>query len=75
MPTGNYGIVVSEPWTRRIEGFVLAGGTDHPENVSFRSDSYTDKNYGDLAWVDGVIRLCMSPQYPVPYCIGDGRHT
>lgn len=74
VPAGNYGIVVSEPWTRRIDGFLLTGCTDNPENISFQSDSYYSKSYGLLDWVDGAIRLCLSTVYPIPFCIGDGHH-
>lgn len=74
VPAGNYGVVVSEPWTRRIEGFVLTGCTDKPDNISFLSDTYTDKTFGMLSWVDGVIRLCLSHSYPVPFCLGSGHH-
>ncbi|KAK2051626.1 hypothetical protein LY76DRAFT_688285 [Colletotrichum caudatum] len=74
VPEGQYGLVVSQPSVRRVTGNILSGCTDSPEKSSFVSDTYTDQSYGSLSWVKGVIRLCNSTTYPVPYCIGQGEH-
>lgn len=74
VPTGNYGIIVSEPWTRLIQGNLISGCTDNPDVIPYTSHSYTSKSFGLLAWVDGLIRLCTSQNYPIPFCLGDGTH-
>ncbi|KAH8665621.1 hypothetical protein BGZ61DRAFT_538585 [Ilyonectria robusta] len=74
VPDGHHGVIVSEPYVRRVQGNVLDGCTDSWEKSSFVSDSYESQNYGNLNWVKGVIRLCSSETYPIPYCIGEGSH-
>ncbi|KAJ0165687.1 hypothetical protein CTA2_10359 [Colletotrichum tanaceti] len=74
VPEGQYGLVVSQPNVRRVTGNILTGCTDSPKKTEFTSDSYSSQAYGSLAWVKGVIRLCNSTTYPVPYCIGNGEH-
>lgn len=75
LPDNNYGLIVSQPMTRRVVGNYLSGCTDSPTTTAFTSDTYTSQSYGNLAWVTGVIRLCNSTEYPVPYCIGTGTHS
>lgn len=73
---GQYGVVVSNPLTRRVAGNVLSGCTDAPEVATFSSDSRSSQTFaGDLTWVAGPIRLCNSTTYPVPFCVGDGEHN
>ncbi|PSR81290.1 hypothetical protein BD289DRAFT_484489 [Coniella lustricola] len=74
VPAGEYGVVISNPLTRRVSGNVLSGCTDDPTTTAFSSDSYTSQTYGDLSWVTGVISICNSTTYPIPYCVGDGTH-
>ncbi|OLN96203.1 hypothetical protein CCHL11_03268 [Colletotrichum chlorophyti] len=74
VPDGQYGLVVSQPNVRRVTGNILSGCTDSPTKSSFTSDTYSSQSYGNLNWVKGVIRLCNSTTYPVPYCIGQGEH-
>lgn len=74
LPEQNYGLVVSQPMTRRLEGNYLTGCSDDPVKTPYTSDLFTDESYGNLAWVSGVVRLCNSTEYPVPYCNGDGVH-
>jgi len=74
VPEGQFGLVVTQANVRRITGNYLSGCTDNWEKTSFSSDSYTSQSYGDLSWVQGIIRLCNSTSYPVPYCIGEGSH-
>lgn len=75
VPAGQFGVVVSEPLVQRIEGNILSGCADAVESSAFTLDSHYGQTYGDLDWVMGVIRLCNSSSYPVPYCVGDGTHT
>ncbi|KAI5925591.1 hypothetical protein F4810DRAFT_659200 [Camillea tinctor] len=75
VPDGQFGLVVSQPKVRRVEGNYIYGCVDAPSKEAFTSDTYTSQNYGNLNWVEGVIRLCNSTTYPVPYCIGTGSHS
>ncbi|CAN8097005.1 unnamed protein product [Discula destructiva] len=75
VPANNYGLIVSQPMVRRIEGYYLSGCVDSPAKEAFTSDTYSSQSYGNLEWVTGVIRLCNSTSYPVPYCIGTGEHS
>ncbi|KAK1569872.1 uncharacterized protein LY79DRAFT_570999 [Colletotrichum navitas] len=74
VPEGQFGVVVSQPSVRRVTGNILSGCTDSPDKSDFVSDTYTAQSYGSLSWVKGVIRLCNSTTYPIPYCIGEGEH-
>ncbi|KAF4947566.1 hypothetical protein FSARC_13937 [Fusarium sarcochroum] len=74
VPEGHHGIIVSQPYVRRVEGRVLDGCTDNPDKTEFVSDSYESQSYGNLEWVRGVIRLCSSETYPIPFCNGEGSH-
>ncbi|EKG20560.1 hypothetical protein MPH_02087 [Macrophomina phaseolina MS6] len=74
VPAGKSGIIVSNPDTTRYTGTVLTGCTDNPTKASFTSDVYQSQTYKDLSWVKGVIRLCSSDKYPVPFCVGSGEH-
>lgn len=75
VPSGQYGLVVSNPYTHRVAGNVLSGCTDSPTSDAFTVDSYTSATYGSLSWVEGPITLCNSSTYPVPYCVGSGTHV
>ncbi|KAI3392833.1 hypothetical protein diail_5146 [Diaporthe ilicicola] len=71
---GQYGLVVSNPYTRRITGNFLTGCVDSSDYEPFTSDSYEDQTYTDMTWVAGPIRLCNSSTLPIPYCVGTGKH-
>ncbi|TPX13729.1 uncharacterized protein E0L32_005932 [Thyridium curvatum] len=75
VPENMFGVIVSQPYVRRVQGNVFSGCTDNPSNNTFMSDTYTSQAYKDLNWVKGVIRLCSSDKYPIPYCIGEGTHA
>ncbi|KAL6411906.1 hypothetical protein AUP68_04285 [Ilyonectria robusta] len=74
VPDGKHGVIVSEPYVRRVQGFMLEGCSDDWKKTSFMSDTYSSQSYGDMQWVRGVIRLCSSDTYPIPYCVGTGQH-
>lgn len=74
VPDGKHGVIVSEPYVRRVQGFMLEGCSDNWKKTSFMSDTYSSQSYGDMQWVRGVIRLCSSDTYPIPYCVGTGEH-
>ncbi|KAF4950767.1 hypothetical protein FGADI_7963 [Fusarium gaditjirri] len=74
VPENHHGLIVSQPYVRRVQGNVLDGCGDEIEKTEFTSDSYESQNYGDLEWVKGIIRLCSSETYPVPFCNGEGEH-
>lgn len=75
VPTGQYGVVVSNPYAHRLTGNVLSGCTDSPTSDAFTSDSFTSETYGSLSWVTGPIGMCNSSTYPIPYCVGTGAHS
>ncbi|KAI1341212.1 hypothetical protein F5Y15DRAFT_414331 [Xylariaceae sp. FL0016] len=75
VPDGQFGLVVSQPSVRRVVGNYLSGCVDAQDSEAFTSDTYSSQAFGNLNWVQGVIRLCNSTTYPVPYCIGDGTHS
>lgn len=71
VPMGYYGVVSSNAKTKRYSGTVKTGCVgDYWDEYSFSTDTYTDKSYNGMAWVDGVIGLCASKNYPIPGCIG-----
>ncbi|OHE90581.1 hypothetical protein CORC01_14128 [Colletotrichum orchidophilum] len=74
VPANRYGVIVSQPSVRRVQGNVLTGCTDSPTRAPFVADTYESQGYGQLSWVKGVIRLCTSETYPIPFCIGEGEH-
>ncbi|KAI0599688.1 hypothetical protein F4775DRAFT_583083 [Biscogniauxia sp. FL1348] len=75
VPDGQFGLVVSQPRVRRVQGNYITGCVDDPVRNPFTSDTYTNQTYGNLNWVQGIIRLCNNTVYPVPYCIGEGTHS
>lgn len=75
VPSGQYGLVISNPFTHRVAGNVLSGCTDAPTSDAFSTDSFTSATYGSLSWVEGPITLCNSSTYPVPFCVGSGTHS
>lgn len=72
---GQYGVVVSNPYTRRITGNFLSGCGDSPNYEAYTSDSYESQDYTGMSWVAGPIRLCNATSYPIPYCVGTGTHN
>lgn len=74
VPDGQYGVVISNPYTHRVAGNVLSGCTDSPSSDAFQWDTYTSQSFGDLEWVQGPISMCNSSTYPVPFCVGSGTH-
>ncbi|GJC81575.1 hypothetical protein ColLi_04413 [Colletotrichum liriopes] len=75
VPTGQYGVIVSQPWTHRINGNVYTScTTGGGAKSTFMGSSHTSQTYGSMNWVTGVFRLCASKGYPVPYCNGQGSH-
>ncbi|EFQ34096.1 hypothetical protein CGRA01v4_12158 [Colletotrichum graminicola] len=74
LPPNMYGVIVSQPYVRRFQGFLLSGCTDNPTRTPFEAKTYESQSYGSLSWVKGVIRMCSSEIYPIPYCVGDGYH-
>ncbi|TQN72407.1 hypothetical protein CSHISOI_03092 [Colletotrichum shisoi] len=75
VPLGYYGTIISQPWTHRVSGNVyMSCGTDNWQKGTFMANSHTSQNYGGMDWVTGVMRLCASKTYPIPYCEGSGSH-
>jgi hypothetical protein len=38
----------------------------------YQADSFEEKSYGDLKWVNGVIGLCTGDEFPLKRCLGEG---
>ncbi|KAF4441829.1 hypothetical protein F53441_11914 [Fusarium austroafricanum] len=74
VPDNHHGLIVSQPYVRRVQGNVLDGCGDDIKKEEFTSDSYESQSYGNMEWVKGIIRLCSSETYPVPFCNGEGSH-
>ncbi|KAL0933859.1 uncharacterized protein CTRU02_210658 [Colletotrichum truncatum] len=75
VPTGQYGVIVSQPWVHRISGTAYSScGTGEATRENFMVTTHTSQTYGNLNWVKGVFRLCANTNYPVPYCNGQGSH-
>ena len=73
VPEGKYGAFVSNPWTDRASGNVWSGTIGGGGKLTYYSDdSYTSKQFGDLAWVDGLIVLCVKDKFPLTRCLGSG---
>jgi len=73
VPEGKYGAFVSNPWTDRASGNVWTGTIGGGGKLTYYSaDSYSSKQYGDLAWVDGLIVLCVKDKFPLTRCLGSG---
>ncbi|KAF2190388.1 hypothetical protein K469DRAFT_656669 [Zopfia rhizophila CBS 207.26] len=76
VPKGKYGVVVSNAWTHRKSGNVWKGTIGSDGSLDYyQADSFTSKSYEDLAWVDGVITVCVGDTYPLPRCLGEGTMT
>ncbi|OLN97792.1 hypothetical protein CCHL11_02516 [Colletotrichum chlorophyti] len=75
VPQGNYGVIISQPWTHRIYGDIYTScTTDNWKKTSFMASSHKSASYGNLNWVTGVFRMCANKKYPIPFCNGKGSH-
>lgn len=70
---GKYGAFVTNAWTNRASGNVWEGSIGGEGTLTYyQADSFEDKRYGDLSWVDGVISLCVGDTFPLKRCLGEG---
>ncbi|TDZ25960.1 hypothetical protein Cob_v000028 [Colletotrichum orbiculare MAFF 240422] len=76
IPVGQYGVIVSQPWTHRVYGdvYTACDETNWTKAGTFMASSHTSQSYGSFDWVTGVFRLCANEAYPVPFCNGNGFH-
>lgn len=73
VPSGQYGAFVSNPWTNRQSGKVFEGVIGSEGTLTeYQADSFDNKAFGDLSWVDGVISLCVGDAIPLRRCLGEG---
>jgi hypothetical protein len=73
VPEGKYGAFVSNAWTNRESGNVWEGEIGGEGSLSYyQADSFEDKSFGDLSWVDGVIAVCLGDTPDLPRCLGEG---
>lgn len=74
VPADKFGAFVSNPWTTRQSGNVFTGVIGSEGELSYyQADSFTDKSFNSLAWVDGVIALCTGDTFPLKRCLGEGE--
>lgn len=70
---GKYGAFVTNAWTNRESGNVWEGTIGGEGSLTYyQADSFEDKKYGDMSWVDGVISLCVGDTFPLKRCLGEG---
>ncbi|KAF9691509.1 hypothetical protein EKO04_010429 [Ascochyta lentis] len=73
VPEGKYGAFVTNAWTNRESGNIWEGTIGGDGSLTYyQADSFEDKSYGDMSWVDGTISLCTSDSFPVKRCVGEG---
>ena len=73
VPAGKYGAFVSNPWTNRKSGKLFEGRIGSEGTLTeYIADSFEDKSFGQMSWVDGVISLCIGDTFPLPRCLGEG---
>ncbi|KAK7187777.1 hypothetical protein DPSP01_010827 [Paraphaeosphaeria sporulosa] len=73
VPAGKYGAFVSNPWTNRKSGNVFEGTVGSEGSLTgYQADSFEEKAFGQMQWVDGVISLCVGDVFPLPRCLGEG---
>ncbi|KZM18980.1 uncharacterized protein EKO05_0011314 [Ascochyta rabiei] len=73
VPAGKYGAFVTNAWTNRESGNIWEGTIGGAGRLTYyQADSFENKRYGDLGWVDGVITLCTGVTFPLRRCIGQG---
>ena len=73
VPAGKYGAFVTNAWTNRKSGNVWEGTIGGDGTLTYyQADSFEDKKYGDMSWVDGTISLCTGDTFPLKRCLGDG---
>lgn len=73
VPVGQYGAFVSNPWTNRESGNVFEGGIGSEGSLTYyQADSFDNKQFDSMSWVDGVISLCTGDAFPLTRCLGEG---
>lgn len=70
---GNYAAIVTNARTTRKSGYLYTGCIGDAYSAEYyQADSHYNQSYGGMAWVQGVISLCNSTEYPLPMCVGSG---
>lgn len=73
VPEGKYGAFVSNPWTNRASGNVWTGSIGGDGTLTpYQADSFDNKRFDAMEWVDGVISLCVGDEFPLKRCVGEG---
>lgn len=73
VPEGLYGAFVTNAWTNRATGNIWEGSIGGEGTLTrYQADSFENRTYGDMSWVNGVVKLCKGETYPLPRCIGEG---
>ncbi|POS87015.1 hypothetical protein EPUL_003606, partial [Erysiphe pulchra] len=71
IPAGKYGAIVSNPVATRHTGHMDLGCLGNSKRTEFSWESYESKSHSGMAWVDGIIGLCLGDTYPLPRCLGN----
>lgn len=73
VPANKYGAFVSNAYTHRESGNVWMGTIGSSGTLTpYQADSFKNKDYDGLSWVDGVISLCTGDTFPLKRCLGGG---
>lgn len=73
IPAGKYGTLVSNAWTNRVSGNMWTGEIGGDGSlVYYQGDSFENKSYSNLNWVNGVVYRCLGDTKPLPRCHGRG---
>jgi hypothetical protein len=74
VPAGKYGAFVTNAWTNRESGNIWEGTIGGEGTLTYyQADSFEEKKYGDMSWVDGAISLCTGDSFPLKRCVGEGE--
>ncbi|EOA85683.1 hypothetical protein ACJQWK_10481 [Exserohilum turcicum] len=73
VPPGKFGCWVSNPLNTRTYLNIWKGQIGSPGSLQeVYVNKFTSRQYENLAWVDGLLQLCIGDQSPLPRCLGTG---
>ncbi|EMD90134.1 hypothetical protein COCC4DRAFT_19184 [Bipolaris maydis ATCC 48331] len=73
VPEGKWGAWVFRPLTTRYSGAVWHGKMGDTGSVStWQADSFSNKSYNGMDWIDGYFAACFQDTFPMPRCQGGG---
>ncbi|KAI9046861.1 hypothetical protein LZ554_008940 [Drepanopeziza brunnea f. sp. 'monogermtubi'] len=72
VPHGKWGMMVSNPRVLRRSGLLMRGCIGHQTGSNWTADQHFSNDQQGLSWVQGSISVCVSDDYPIKRCLGDG---